>query len=133
MRGVGCCGTKVGTAVGMFACMNHSVGGYTWLAAAVDGIGTEITGVSVEVIGESHGAGMGDAAHSHVSACIVATGFACMSERASVAGRSAWNVGGRDWRGAGVISAGVESVRISCSGSMRDAVCCHTRAYSAVS
>ncbi len=98
-----------------------------------DGIGTEIAGVSVEVVGTSHGAGTGDAAHSHVSACITVTGFACAGERASVVGGSACNVGGRDWRGAGIASAGVESVRILCSGSMRDAVCCHVRAYSAAS
>ncbi len=88
-RGVGCCRTKVGTAAGVSAYMNRSMGGYAWAGGGSDGIGTVITGVSVEVISASRGAGTGDVAHSHVGACIAATASDCTGERASVAGRSA--------------------------------------------
>ena len=124
---------KVGVVAGMSACMNCSAGGYAWAGSSSNGIGTAIAGVGVEVVSALRRAGMGDVVHSHVSACNTVTGFACMGERASVVGRSTWNVSSGDWRGAGVISAGVESVGTSCSGSTRGAACCQARAYSAAS
>ncbi len=132
-RGMGCCGTKVGVVAGVSACMNCSAGGYAWAGSSSNRIGMAIAGVGVEVISTSCRADTGDAAHSHVSACNAVTGFACAGERASVVGRSMWNVGSRDWRGAGIVSAGVESVGTSCGGSTRGVACCQVRAYSAAS
>ncbi len=42
MKGVECCGENAGAVAGMFACMNHSMGGYAWTSSGSCRIGSEV-------------------------------------------------------------------------------------------
>ena len=42
MKGVECCWANAGAVVGVFACMNHSTGGYAWTSSGSCKIGSEV-------------------------------------------------------------------------------------------